>query len=180
MKNTLFFLFIISLIACNSIEQYRTGIEELGTKWDTTTQSINDLVASVQAEASNHANAIAGIQIDEKAFGKLKADDQAAITSSKESAMSAGAGFESLLTELNTVISEMTEKTAALTALKDGLASGKIEGDVAAQLAELSSFVDNVQGKLGGWADTFNTVKSASAAGTETLNSTIASLLAKK
>ncbi|MBK9582798.1 MAG: hypothetical protein IPO48_13075 [Saprospiraceae bacterium] len=44
-----------------------------------------------------------------------------------------------------------TEKAGAVTALKDGLAAGKIEGDVAAQIADLSGLVTQAGEKVTSW-----------------------------
>lgn len=180
MKHIFFLLFLISFIACDSVEKHRASIEELSGSWDTATQSINDFAASVQAEAVSHGNAIAGITIDEKAFAKLKPDAQAQITGAKDAAINAGAGYQNILGEIGSFVTSWTEKAATLTALKDGLAAGKIEGDVVGQVAELTAMVSDAQTKVTSWTETFNSVKAACASSNEGLTGLIAQLLPNK
>ena len=67
--------------------------------------------------------------------------------------------YAPLQQSINDFATTWTEKSAAVTALKDGLAAGKIEGDVTAQLAELGGLVTTANDNLKAWQGTYGTVK---------------------
>ncbi len=68
-------------------------------------------------------------------------------------------GISGISAELDGFVSSWTEKSNTMKALTDGLAAGKIEGDVAAQIADLTAATTDATSKLGSWKKKFDEVK---------------------
>ena len=159
MKKLGIFLLFVSLVACKNVEQYKAGIEELGSKWDATTAAFTDFSGMVESENKAFASMNDSLMVDSMAFAKLAPAAQTKINEAKATFTNAGAGYASLLTDISGFTAEWTAKGAEVAALKDGLASGKLEGDVAAKIAELTNYVTESEGKLSTLKENFKTVK---------------------
>lgn len=159
MKKVSIFLLFVSLIACKNVEQYRAGIEELGAKWDAATASVTELSGMAEAENKTFATMTDSLMVDSTAFAKLAPAVQTQITDAKATFTNAGAGYASLLSDLSTFSTEWSAKAAEVTALKDGLAGGKLDGDVAGKIAELTNYVSEAESKIATLKETFKNVK---------------------
>lgn len=149
----------LTIVACKNVEQYKAGIEELGTKWDGATGAFGEFSSMVEGENTTFASMGDSLTIDSTVFAKLKPADQTKITDAKNAVVSSGAGYASLMTELSAFGTSWTEKSADMTALKDGLMSGKLDGDVSAKIAELTTFATEGETKLNALKETFKTTK---------------------
>ena len=159
-KLFLFALPLMLLVACKGVEQYRAGIEELSGSWDTTTKAITDFAAMVSSDMSNYTQAAAGMTtMDEAAAKKMKPEQVAAIDAAKKGVTDALGAFAPLQQTINDFVKTWSEKSAEVTALKDGLAAGKIEGDVNAKLTELNALVATGNENLKAWEASYATVK---------------------
>lgn len=153
MKNLLLFVLPLLLFSCKpGVEAHRKAIEELGTSWDGATKSVIGFSEGLTADMTKYTEAAASLMLDSVATSKLKGDAAtqwtAATTAYKAATTDA---FAPAQAELNDFVTMWTEKSSAITALKDGLAAGKIEGDVAAQVAELSGLVTQANEKVAAW-----------------------------
>jgi len=155
----------ISIFSCKNAEQHKAGIEELGTNWDATTAAFTEFAGTVEAENTTFTETTAAMAVDSAALAKLPADAQTKINDAKAVVTNAGAGYASLLTEISTFGADWTAKAAEVTALKEGLAAGKLEGDAAAKIAELTTYVTDSQAKVATMKETFKSVKEASTNG---------------
>ena len=159
MKKLGIFLLFVSLVACKNVEQYKAGIEELGSKWEATTASFTGFASTVETENKAFASMNDSLMVDSMALAKLAPDAQTKLNDAKAAFTNAGAGYASLLTDISGFTTEWAAKGAEVTALKDGLAAGKLEGDVAAKIAELTNYVTESEGKLGTLTETLKNVK---------------------
>lgn len=181
MKNLIVLFTLVSLISCkNSVETYRAGIEELASNWDATTASVTEFAGQVQAAASGQTEKLASMVIEESVFSKLKPEAQAKFNDAKMAAESTTSGYSNILSDLNSFVTDWTANAAQLTTLKDGLAAGKIEGDVAAQIASLTSMVTDGQAKLESFKGAFGTAQNAATTATDGLAAVIAELTTMK
>lgn len=181
MKNLIVLIALVSLFGCkNSVETYRAGIEELVSNWDATTSSVTDFAGQVQAAAAGQSEKMSTLIIDELVFSKLKPEAQAKFNDAKSAAETANAGFGNIMSEVNSFVTDWTANAAQLTTLKDGLAAGKLEGDIAGQIAGLTTMVTDAQTKLESWKGAFSTVQGTSTSATDALAAVIAELTAKK
>lgn len=180
MKKVGIFLLFISLIACKNVEQYRAGIEELGSKWEAATASVTELTGMAEAENKAFASMTETPMIDSVSFAKLAPAAQAQLTESKASFTNAGAGYATLLSELSTFSTEWSAKATEVAALKDGLAAGKLDGDVAGKIAELTNYVSEAETKIATLKETFKTVKEAVTNGSVNYKNLVTQFLPKK
>ncbi len=178
MKNLIVLLLLASIFSCtNGVESHRASIEELATNWAAATTSVTDFGASVQAAATAQTEKVAAMAIDEAAFAKLKPEQQTQVTDAKMAAEAATSGFTSILSEVGTFVSDWTTKGAKVTALTEGLAAGKIEGDVTAQIAELTGMITDATGSLETWKTALSAAQATCDSSNESLSALIASLV---
>ena len=146
MKN-LFVLVLaaVTLVSCNNVEQHRTAIEEVSTMWsefnpkmDALSQKCATLNASLKAMGSMVVEVTE--DMDE---GAVEAA-QSINTEYKESAMK----VTSMTEEVNTFVAEMMANDTKVQSLVDGLAAGKIDGDVDALIAEVKLSMDEATVKM--------------------------------
>jgi hypothetical protein len=159
MKKLFLFALPLLLISCKGVEQYRAGIEELSGNWDNTTKAVTDFSGMVSSDLTNYTKALAGVQLDEMTAKKLKPEQTSAWTAAQKAVTDALGAYAPLQQNINDFVKTWSEKSADLTALKDGLAAGKIEGDVTAKLAELGGLVTTANDNLTAWTASYGTVK---------------------
>lgn len=164
MKKVLAFAAIALIFgACNSVAKFKPQIEELAKAWDSTTTQVTEFANSVKTEQANWANATTAMTVAPEAMAKW---DEAAKTKYAEiqtAANSSTTGISGIATELDGFVTSWTEKSNGMKALTEGLAAGKIEGDVAAQIADLTAANTDAASKLAGWKTKFDEVKAAAA-----------------
>lgn len=139
-------LFFLSLIAitvfsCKNVEQYKAGIEELGTKWDATTAAVTEFSTMVDASTAAFNANFDSLGVDSVYMSKLKGADLDKVKMAVEAYKTSGAGLTEISTKLAEAKTAWEAKAGEVTALKDGLAAGKLEGDVTAKIAELTNFI---------------------------------------
>ena len=159
MKKRFLFALPLLMISCKGVEQYRAGIEELSGNWDTTTKAVTDFSGLVSSDLTNYTQALAGVTVDDMTAKKMKPEQTAALDAAKKAVTDALGAYAPLQQTINEFATMWTEKSAAVTALKDGLAAGKIEGDVTAQLTELGGLVTTANDNLKAWQASYGTVK---------------------
>lgn len=153
MKKFLFLALPLFVFSCKSgVEAHKAAIETLGTNWDAATASVTEFSNGLTADLNGYTEAASTMMLDEAATAALKGDAATkwgeAVTAFKAATSGAYAPVQAELTEFVTM---WTEKAAGVTALKDGLAAGKIEGDVAAQVTDLSGLVTQATEKVAAW-----------------------------
>jgi len=176
MKKLFFFLLPLLVLSCKSAEQYRGGIEELAGNWDTTTKAISDFSAMVSADMTNYTKAMASLQLDETTTAKLKPEQVQAWETAQKGATDALGAYSPLQKTINDFLQTWTEKSADVNALKEGLAAGKLEGDVSGKLTELSAMVTTGNENLAAWKASYGTVKNGVAAALTNLQQVMSTL----
>ena len=160
MKNLFFFLLLPLLaLSCKGVEQYRAGIEELSGKWDTTTKSLTDFSGMVSTDMSNYTKALAAMKLDEATTKKLKPEQVQSWEAAQKIATDALSQYVPLQKTISDYIKTWTEKTKDVNDLKEGLAAGKLEGDVTAKIAELNTMVSGGEENLKAWIASYATIK---------------------
>ncbi len=153
MKNLLLLALPLFLFSCKpGVEAHKVAIEELGTNWDAATAAVTGFSESLTKDVTGYTEAATSMILTEEAAKALKPDVAAKYAEATAAYKAATVeAYAPVQTELNDFVTMWTEKAAAVTALKDGLAAGKIEGDVAAQIAELSGLVTQGTEKVTAW-----------------------------
>lgn len=171
-KLFLFALPLVLLVACKGVEQYRAGIEELSGSWDTTTTAITEFQAKVTNDMTAYTQAAASMPVmDEATAKKLKPEQTSAIEAAQKGVTEALSAFAPLQQTISDFVKTWSEKSAEVTALKDGLAAGKIEGDVAGKLTELNALVATGNENLKAWEASYATVKAGAESAMSALKS---------
>lgn len=180
MKKSLFAIVLLTILSCqNNIDQYRVGIEELSSKWDLTATSVNNLSEMLTTESNAFTSMMSNMNVEDETLSKLSTEEQAKIKAAKQSYTAAGSGFGEMKTTLEAFTTEWTTKAAEVTALKEGLTSGKLEGDVAAKLADLTTFITDTDTKVSEWTQKLEATKTAIAANHSNYTSVVAQLMPK-
>jgi hypothetical protein len=159
MKKLFFFLLPLLVLSCKGVEQYRGSIEELAGNWDNTTKAISDFSGMVSTDMTNYSKALASMQMDDAAMKKIKPEQVTAFQAAQKGVTDALAAYQPLQQKIGEFVKTWTEKTAEINALKEGLTSGKIEGDVTAKMAELTAMVTTAGENLTAWKASYATVK---------------------
>lgn len=180
MKKLFLFVLPLLMVSCKGVEQYRTGIEELSGNWDNATKAVTDFAASVSTDLTNYQTAFAGVQLDEMVAKKLKPEQTTAFDAAKQAVADALAAYAPFQQTINDFATTWTEKAASVTALKDGLAAGKLEGDVNAQLTELGTMVTTANDNVKAWTESYGAIKGGVDTAMGTLTELMASFSAAK
>ncbi len=160
MKKVLTFVAIAFIFgACNSVAKFKPQIEELAKTWDSTTSQVTEFATSVKTEQANWANASTAMAVAPEAMAKWDDASKAKYAEITTAAQGSTAGISGIASELDGFVTSWTEKSNTMKALTDGLAAGKIEGDVNAQIAELTAATTDASAKLGDWKTKFEAVK---------------------
>lgn len=158
-KLFLFLLPAVLLIACNSVEKHRAPIEQLSTNWDATTKAITDFQAQVSGDLTTYTQALASVQPDDATRAKMTPDKVIVWEASQKTVTDALGAYAPLQKTVNDFVVTWTEKSAEVTALRDGLAKGKLEGDVDEKIAELNAMIATANENLNAWKASYATVK---------------------
>ncbi len=160
MKKLFFFIALpLLLVSCKGVEQYKAGIDELAGNWDTTTKAITEFSGKVSSDLSNYTQTLAGMRLDDKVAAKLSTDQTSSLETAQKAVIDALGGYPPLQKKINEFVTTWTEKSGMLTTLKDGLAAGKIEGDVPAQISELGNLVTTANDNLSSWKESYTTIQ---------------------
>ncbi|MEZ4932817.1 MAG: hypothetical protein R2788_11945 [Saprospiraceae bacterium] len=162
MKNVFFFLSVLFVFnACQNIEQYKPGIEDLSAKWDSTGTIVNNFAATLNNEIAGQTKMVSSMELPETVLTSLSDEAKTQVNEAKMACAKIGNDFSGIQQEVNTFKAEWETKGAELTALKDGLAAGKLEGDVVGKIAELNTFIADAGTKLAAWNTNLETAKAA-------------------
>ena len=158
-KLFLFLLPALLLVACKSAEKHRAPIEKLSSDWDATTKAITDFQAEVSADLTNYTKALAAVQPDDATRAKMTPEQVTVWEASQKTVTDALGSYAPLQKTINDFVATWSEKSAEVTALKDGLAKGKLEGDVDAKVAELNAMIATANENLNAWKASYATIK---------------------
>lgn len=179
MKKLILFVLPLLIISCQGVEQYRAGIEELSGNWDNATKAVTDFAGTVSTDLTNYQTALAGVVIDDAMAKKMKPEQKAAVDAAKKAVEDALAGYAPFQQTINDFASTWTTKAADVTALKDGLAAGKLEGDVAGKVTELGTMVTTANDNVKAWTESYTALKGGVDAAMTSLTQLVAPAPAK-
>lgn len=159
MKKLFFLLLPLLVFSCKGVDQHRTSIEELSTNWDATTKAITDFQAMVSSDFTNYTQALAAMHPDDATRAKMTPAEVTAWEASQKTVTDALGAYAPLQKTISDFVATWTEKSQEVTALKDGLAAGKIEGDVNAKVTELNGMIATANENLNSWKAQYATIK---------------------
>jgi uncharacterized phage infection (PIP) family protein YhgE len=155
---------VLFLMACNNVDQFRAPIEALTADWEKATTEVTELGGMIGAAQTSLASLKDSMAIDPAKAAKMKPEAKATMDSLTTAFSAQLDGINGLASEVTTFATSWQEMSTKLTTLKDGLAAGKLEGDVMAQINELKTAATDAATKVGDWKTKLNDAKTAAMA----------------
>ena len=150
----------IILASCGgNVSKFKPIIEEVSSKWDTTTSAVTEFSTMVKNEQATVLNLSNNLQIDPTTMQKWDEATTAKFNNIKAMVQSNSNELTSISTEVDSFVSSWIEKSKDLTALKEGLVSGKLEGDVQGKINALTVATTDAASKLNTWQEQFGKIK---------------------
>jgi hypothetical protein len=182
MKKFLLFALPLFIFSCKSgVEVHKEAITKLGTDWDAATTSLTDFSGNLTKDVMAFSTEGAAMTMDAGMLAALKgpaADKyKMALDAYKKATIDS---YTPVQNELSAFTTMWTEKDGAVKALKEGLAAGKIEGDIPGQLSSLTSLVSQGSTKIAAWTTKAAEVKTAADAALATLKTAYEAVAPKK
>lgn len=138
MKNLLFVTaLLITMVSCNSVEQYRAPIEALTAEWSKAGESVMNVAGSIDGSMTFMNTFVDSFKID--STKKWSKNALMMMDSMKVAFTAQHNGVTGLASEIADFKTKWTTMTADVDALATGLKNGKLEGDVMAKINDLSS-----------------------------------------
>ena len=178
MKKLFFFLLPLLVLSCKGVEQYRPAVEEVAASWDATTKAASDFSAMVSSDMTNYTKAMASLNVDEATMKKLKPEQVTAWQAAQKGVTDALSAYAPLQKTIGDFMTTWTEKSADVNALKEGLAKGKLEGDVNAKVTELKTMIATANENMTAWTASYATIMNGVAAALTNLQQMMASYAA--
>ena len=175
MKKLFFFLLPLLVLSCKGVEQYRPSVEEVAASWDATTKAASDFSAMVSSDMTNYTKAMASLNVDEATMKTLKPEQVTAWQAAQKGVTDALSAYAPLQKTIGDFMTTWTEKSADVNALKEGLAKGKLEGDVNAKVTELKAMIATANENMTAWKASYTTIKNGVAAALTNLQQMMAS-----
>jgi hypothetical protein len=158
------FVPVLFVFACNNVEQFRAPIEALSADWEKATTSVTEVGGMIGAAQSSLAALKDSFMIDPMKAAKMKPEMTASLDSMKMAFNAQLDGITGLASEVTSFAGSWQEMSTKLAALKDGLAAGKLEGDVLSQVNELKNAAMDATTKADAWKSKLADAKTAAMA----------------
>ncbi len=150
MKKLFLFFLVISFVACSGgVEKYAGAINGVASNWESTTETFTGFVENLNSEKEKFNKIKSEMTVPEDASEDMMTKLKGMMSTFAEQ----GNVFSKLTEQTNGFAKEWQEKSKDLTALKEGLEAGKIEGDVQAKIDGLSDMISTAKEKVGGWEE---------------------------
>lgn len=146
--------------SCSNAEKYAGQINELASKWDSTTSAITNFAGTVSSTQASWLNDVNQMQVSEEVMAGWSEDVKAKYNELLASINNNTSNLSKLSSEVDSFISEWTEKAQVLKELKDGLASGKLGDKVEEKISDLTSMVNTGTANLESWQSKFSEINS--------------------
>ncbi|GIV30966.1 MAG: hypothetical protein KatS3mg029_0317 [Saprospiraceae bacterium] len=162
MKQVLAILSIATFVfACSNVGKYADQINELASKWDSTTTAITDFATQVMNTQSSWQSDLANMQVSPEAMAswndemKTKYNEVMALANANTN------NLQNMVSEVDGFMNQWKEKSEVMKNLKEGLASGKLPQDVEQQIAELTNLANTASTNLQSWQTKFSELNAA-------------------
>jgi phage shock protein A len=151
MKNLFMTLGAIALLtACsNPTEALRGSIEELGTKWDATTQQVTSLMESIGAEKGKLMGLMSKVNVTEQSG--MTDEMQQRYAKAASALEVANQQLDGMKAEVESFVGNWSEKSSALDGLKEGLANGTLGKDAQTSIDELNGLISTGTESVTNW-----------------------------
>ncbi len=152
---------VLFVAACKNVEQFRAPIEALSADWEKATTSVTEIGGMIGAAQSSLNSLKDSLVVDPAKAAKMKPEMTAALDSMRSAFNGHVEGITGLASEVTGFATSWEEMSKKLATLKEGLAAGKLEGDVMAQVEELKTASMDAATKVETWTKKLNEAKAA-------------------
>ncbi len=150
MKNLLFVsALLMTMISCNSVEQYRAPIEALTTEWSKAGEAVMNIAGSVDGSVTFMNTFVDSFKID--STKKWSKNALMTMDSMRVAFTAQHNGVTGLASEIAEFKTKWTTMTADVDALTTGLKNGKLEGDVMVKINDLTTNAQLAMTQTEGW-----------------------------
>lgn len=150
---------IVLLAACgNPTEALRGPVEELGTKWDATTQQVTSLMESIGAEKGKLMGLMSKVNVSEEQAAGMTDEMQQRYAKAASALEVANQQLDGMKAEVESFVGNWSEKSSVLDGLKEGLANGKLGKDAQASIDELNGLISTGAESVTNWNTTLEGV----------------------
>ena len=162
MKNLFFLLLLPALImSCGGgVEQYRAGVEELTTSWDSATASVTELQNNIATDLANISKEASTLNIPAEAMAKLKPEQATEWQTAQNNFTQALQGFAPIRTEIGEFTKAWSEESQKVQALKEGLEAGTLDATATTQINDLAALIPQAKERVAGWQAAYAEAKS--------------------
>ncbi|HRI34250.1 MAG: hypothetical protein IPO85_05620 [Saprospiraceae bacterium] len=150
---------VLFIVACKNVEQFRAPIEALTADWAKAGASVTEVGSLLNTTQVMMASMSDSLVVAPTA--KLKPGVMASLDSIKTIYTNQLAGLGTLGNDLKAFSSSWQEMSTKVDALSAGLKSGKLDGDVMAQINELKTASTDAMSKADGWKSAIEAAKTA-------------------
>lgn len=155
---------VLFIFSCKNVDQFRAPIEALSADWEKATTAVTEVGSMIGAAQTSLGALKDSFMLDPMKTAKMKPDMMASLDSMKMAFTGHLDGITGLASEVTSFASSWQEMSGKLAALKDGLTSGKLEGDVLAQVNELKNAAMDAATKVDTWKSKLEDAKTAAQA----------------
>ena len=177
MKNIFLFLSLTLLMSCKSFDKEITAINELVTNWDLTSEAATGFSTMLNEANADYTQKISSLSIDSMAFSKLPVEQQEKIMGAKNGLMGVGSQLSQLTNDFGGFLDQWTEKSSLVNTLKESISTQTFGATTLTDVADLSQFVGDSNGKLDQFKQTLETAKSGIMSNHSDLTGFIASVV---
>jgi hypothetical protein len=177
MKTLLFLLMPVLLVACAGEEHYRSGIENLGREWEVATSDIKAFSSEVNSDLATFAKEVSALKLSDDVVKKLNPDRVREYQSAQGAFVDALRKFAPIRIQVAEFMKAWEGKSTEVQALKDGVASGKLTGDIDKQVDELTHLVSQAKESVIGWKATHAAAKAETQASIDKMHALYQTLI---
>ena len=152
-KFLLFAVLTFVLASCSNVGKYKEAIESLSGDWDSTTNAVVAIGEKITTAQNSWNTMQESMVVTDEMTENLGEDVLGQITELVAGNGAISDQFGDLSKGVFEFVSNWEEKGKKLTELKEGLAGGKLPGDVQGTIDELTNLVSEGKTKVSGWEE---------------------------
>ncbi|MCB0578773.1 MAG: hypothetical protein KDD10_05625 [Phaeodactylibacter sp.] len=163
----------VALASCSNVGKYKDAIESLSSDWESTTSQVTAVVDQINQAQAQAKSALEGMNPSEEVVAAFTDEQKTKLASLKQAVQGQMSDLGALSQQAFEFVSKWQEEGQKLTALKDGLASGKLPGDVQATIDSLKGLIGTAKENATTWAGKVESAQTTVASATQSYNSLV-------
>ncbi|HMQ50069.1 MAG TPA: hypothetical protein PKA00_21765 [Saprospiraceae bacterium] len=184
MRKLIFLFLLTGVFSCNNVAKYKDAINGLATDWDATTATVSGLIEKITAVQTQAKDLMTSMNPSEEAAAAMNEQQTATLNDLKQGLQANLGTLGEMSKTAFEFVSKWQSEGEKLTALKDGLAAGKLPKDVQATIDSLKATAEEGKSKVGEWEggleNTQDMVQKAAAAYQQLMASIVAPATSSK